>query len=445
MTSVCLRLINEVVTPGLCTGCGACVALDPAGASRMADSDFGPQPCFADSTALPELAWTVCPGKGYALPELYRGHYGRLPENWLLGPFVAVRTGHASDPAVRRAGASGGVLTAVLLHLLETGRIDAAVVARQGVPTPERARAVVARTPDEIRAAAGSVYIPVAMLDRLPQLEPGGRYAITCLPDQAAALRLLQQAGHEPARRVRYVLGPYTGTALYPAAIRAFLRAKGVPPDDAIVSLQWRAGEWPGHLEIHTAAGRRIEEPKFYYNYLIPFFITQASLRSMDFTNEFCDLSAGDAWSPRFEARRGGFNVFTTRTAEMEDIIREMEARGRLVCQIEDPVRSLEMHGHMLDFKKRGGYIRNRTRRRRGRPAPAYGLRPAPLPASRRMVEAVIGALFGVCRTRPARALAARRPVPIIGRIFNILRKGWKAVSKPAKRKGLRHLVMVIE
>ena len=75
------------------------------------------------------------------------------------------------------------------MHLLESGRIDAAIVVRQGVPTPERASAVVARTVAEIRAAAQSVYIPVPVFAVLGQLEPGKRYAMTCLPDQAAVLR----------------------------------------------------------------------------------------------------------------------------------------------------------------------------------------------------------------------------------------------------------------
>ena len=44
----------------------------------------------------------------------------------------------------------------------------------------------------------------------------------------------------------------------------------------------------------------------------------------MDFTNEFADLSVGDAWSPIFEAEGGGHSVVVTRTKEMEVIIQKM-------------------------------------------------------------------------------------------------------------------------
>lgn len=325
----------------------------------MRRTPSGPLPVFSPNEELPLLAWEACPGKGIDYPQLYQAHYKQLPENWLLGIHLKVRTGHAADPAIRSIGASGGVTTAVLIHLLKSGRIDAAILVRQGIPSPEEASVIVATTPKEIMDSAQSVYIPVSTLDVLPKLEPGKRYAMTCVPETAAALRQLQAGGYAPALQVAYVLGPYTGTAMEPAAIRAILRSHRVQDDDPITSLQWRAGEWPGYLEIRTAGGRVVRSKKVYYNYLIPFFVTQTSLQSMDFANEFCDLSVGDAWSPRFEALGAGHSVFTTRSREMEAVISEMEKAGLLATEEEDPMKASEMHGHMMDFKKRGGYLRN--------------------------------------------------------------------------------------
>src|SRR5688500_17730978 len=96
----------------------------------------GPLPVYAPFARLPDLAWEACPGKGIDYPALYRAHYGALPESWLVGRVVKVRTGHAADPEVRVRGASGGVTSQVLIHLLESGLVDAVIVARQGVPAP---------------------------------------------------------------------------------------------------------------------------------------------------------------------------------------------------------------------------------------------------------------------------------------------------------------------
>jgi coenzyme F420 hydrogenase subunit beta len=440
---VCEQLTRRVIRAGLCTGCGACVGMDAGGESVMEDTPAGPVPKFGPHTRLDPLAFAGCPGKGLNYPQLYTRFYGALPNNWLTGPTLSVRIGHASDETVRRNGASGGVLSQTLIYLLEQRLIDAAIVVRQGLPTPEEARAVFAVTRQEILDAAQSVYIPVATLDQLRELEPGKRYAMTCLPDQAAALRFLQLAGDPHARQVRYVLGPYTGTALCPIAIRSFLRSCGVSAKDGITSLKWRAGEWPGYLEIRTQSGRVIRSNKFYYNYLIPFFITRNSLQNMDFANEFCDLSVGDAWSPQFERAGGGHSVITTRTREMEDIVTRMAAGGVLTVKPVEELKATEMHGHMIDFKKRGGYIRNRMRRFLGQPTADFGMKPSPLPVSRVLVEVVISGIFILAGTSLCRWLVERVPERFIGPVFNRLRLVWKAASKPTKRKGLGSLKMI--
>ena len=466
MNNICTKLKQNVIDAGICTGCGACVGVDSTGQSQMIDTPWGPIPSFETMTSdLPEPAWDACPGKGIAYPSLYQKHYGVLPQNWLCGPVQKIRIGHANNADVRLNSSSGGIITSTLMYLLEQKKIDAAIVVKQGATpgraearpsinsmpnrescerrsTPEKARVTIADTPEEIQAASQSVYIPVSVLDILRDLDSSKTYAITCLPDQSAALRVLQQAGYQPALYVKYVLGPYTGTSLYPSAIRSYLRSNRIAPDDTIESLKWRAGEWPGYLEIRMASGKVLRANKFYYNYLIPFFVTQSSLQSMDFMNEFADLSVGDAWSPSYEKQGGGFSVFATRSEKMESIISEMTAEHLLTAEEQDRDTSLEMHGHMLDFKKRGSYIRNRLRRFFGKKAPNYHMTPTPLSIGRWIVECMIMGIFVLARTGFSRWLVGHIPESIIGPFFNQLRKSWKAMSKPTKRKGLKHLSM---
>ena len=435
-------LERKVIRPGICVGCGACVALAPHGQSRMIATESGIEPEFSPGTSLPALAWTACPGKGIDYPSLYRSHFGSLPADWRVGHIDRLWTGHSADPVIRRNGASGGVTSAVLIHLLETGRIDGAILVRQGIPSPELASWFIARTREEILSCAQSVYVPVSVLDVLPQLPPGERFAMTSVPEQSAALRALQHAGHAPAKQIHYVLGPYTGTSLDRRAIRSLLRANKVADNDPITSLKWRAGEWPGYLEILTASGREIRSKKVYYNFLIPFYVTQTSLQSMDFANEFTDLSVGDAWSPRFESLGQGFSVVASRTPAMSAVLTEMADAGKLVLEEADPLEASAMHGHMIDFKKRGGYLRNRWREATFRKAPDTGLEPEPIDLPRLLVELVISSIFTICRTPPARWIMEHIPEKILGPLFNNLRLIWKNASKPAKRKGLRDLSM---
>ncbi|MDI9546470.1 MAG: Coenzyme F420 hydrogenase/dehydrogenase, beta subunit C-terminal domain [Chloroflexota bacterium] len=439
------RLQAEVIRPGLCTHCGTCAGLSQ-GALVMQPTERGPLPHSVGDgpVLLPELAYAACPGKGLDYPALNRSVFGSEPDNWLIGHWRRIAIGYATDPAIRRAAASGGVITRTLLYLLESGRIDGAVVVRQGYPQPWLAEPLIAATADEIRAASQSVYAPIpvnALLDRMERFD--GVLAYAGLPDQVAALRTLQAARHPAARKVRYVLGPYTGTNMYAAAIESYLRANGVHSAEEVVELRYRAGEWPGHLLIRTRDGRELRAEKFYYNYLIPFYITQSTLYSVDFTNELTDISVGDAWHPRYEAQGGGFSVVVARSAAGQELLDEMQEAGALHLEDADLPSALAMHGHMLDFKKRGSFIRIAWRAARGLPVPDYGYRPATIPLSRQLVEVVIASLFALCGTRAARRLAELIPIQVLGPAFNTLRKAWKALSKPAKRKGLLNVQFI--
>ena len=440
--------LERYVKAGICCGCGACAAVDLSGKTRMKGTAFGPVPVFSPETVLPQWIPEACPASGIKYPRLYLEHYGEYPRNWLLGHIESAYTGYSGIPEIRQAGASGGVLTHVLCYLLENHLVDGVIAVKQGVDTPLEAKAVILENRDEILSAAQSVYIPVSMLDILRRLEPGKKYAMTGLPETSAALRVLQHKGVAEALQIKYLLGPYTGTALYPAAIDCYLRSNHVSVNDPVTRLQWRAGNWPGYLQIDTASGRVLKSPKIYYNFLIPFFVTQNSLQSMDFTNEFADIAVGDAWSPKFEQEAakgaGGQSIVVVRSREMAEIIEKMRAEELLCLQELPPENAGEMHGHMIDFKKRGGYIRNRWRKMFGRPAPDNGYRPAKIAFSRGLVELFISTVFFCGKLRLSRFILSKLPESFVGPIFNFTRLKWKNISRPSKRKGLKNFQVII-
>lgn len=434
--------LKKVIRDRNCCGCGACTLFSTP-AAFMLQTPRGPEP---DLTAprYSEEALKVCPGINLSYPAIYDSHYGKQPQNYLHGILQGVRIGYSGTDELRKRGASGGVISSTLLYLLKNKMIDGAVVVRQGAPTPIEALAFIARSEEEIIASMQSVYIPVSVLDVISEFSDNERYAMVCLPEQSAALRKLQAIGHAGARQVKYVLGPYTGTALYPSAIDFFLRSKRVKKSDKVTSLKWREGEWPGYLEIRTKSGRVVQSKKIYYNFLIPFFVTHTSLRSMDFVNEFADLSVGDAWSPKYESQGKGFSVIVTRTAEMEGIVSEMINKGVLEAELVAHEECIAMHGHMVDFKKRGGYIRNRMRAFFGHTVPDYGYRPARIATTRKLTELVISSIFLLAGNRFSRAVMTLIPEKIMGPLFDYMRLRWKKISKPTKRKGLSAYEIII-
>ena len=435
---------KKIAESGHSCVCGACVALDQSGKTTMIDTPYGPIPNFEKNTKVLNKK-LVCSCVSVNYPDLYEYHFGKHPDNWLIGKIKSTRIGFSNEPNIRINSASGGVITQTLIFLLENNLVDAVIVAKQGFPSPERASPIITNNRNEIIRCAQSIYTPVPMLQILKKINLKKKYAITCVPEQSASLRALQRENFSPALQIKYVLGPYTGTALYPEAIRCYLRSKNITETDGVERLKWREGDWPGYLEIKTKSGKTVRTPKVYYNYLIPFFITQTSLQSMDFTNEFADLAVGDAWSPEFESKKEGYSVVVTRTSKMETIIKDMISKDILNLQTIEPMKALDMHGHMLDFKKRGGYIRNKWRKLIGIYSPDFGYKPAKITVSRVIIEIFISSIFFVGRTKSARCLISKLPESYIGPTFNYLRLFWKMLSRPTKRKGLREYEVIFK
>lgn len=432
-------LRERVIEQGLCTHCGTCVGLSDD-QLEFVQTPRGPLPHarIPGEVALEEGAWRACPGKGVNYPELAKSTFGQQPDSWLAGNVVGSYVGFSMDPQIRRSGSSGGLITHILAELLDQGQIDGAVVLRHGYPEGWQSSPVIATDRSQILASAQSVYVPTPVNTIMRDLaEFNGQVAYVGLPDQVASIRALQQMGHPGARKIRWILGPYVGTAMYIASIRSFLRTHGGYQLEDVAELRYREGEWPGDLMIRTVAGQELRESKFYYNYLIPFFITKASLLTMDFTNELTDISVGDAWSDDLEVRGQGFSVVLARSSQAKEILADMSNDGKISLQPIELQDALEMHAHMLDFKKRGAYIRGRFRAMVRRPCPSFGVRPRNLPWSRYAIELIVSGLFAAGGTSAARWLMERVPSRYFGPLFERLRHYWKAISKSTKRKGI--------
>jgi coenzyme F420 hydrogenase subunit beta len=436
------RFESEVLIPGNCMHCGACVGLHPD-LLGFRETVLGPLPYpkieLSDEVdARLEDAWQVCTGRGVPFPELFEFLHQRQPSSRLIGPTLKIFTGHSGVPSVRRGGASGGILTSLLIELLESGKIDGAVVLQQGYSVPDKAEPVIVTSREEVLSAAQSIYAVTPLLTILPEMQKfNGVLAVVALPEQVAALRMLQFLKHPAVNSIKYIFGPFTGTNMYYGAVRAFLRMNKVKDSVRITKLRWRAGEWPGKLRVEIEDGRVFEEEKFYYNYLTPFYISRHCRLTPDFCNELTDISVGDAWSPKYESKRGGYSVIVTRSQNGLEILEKMKGEGKLVLEETEFEELISMHSHMLDFKKRGAFIRLYRQKRKGQPIPEYGYWPDNIYFSRVMMESLSGLFFWFGSKRAGKWLLERFPVKFMGKVFSHLRVKWKRISRPARSKGL--------
>ena len=325
MSNTFKRLKNEIIDTGLCTHCGSCVGLSNK-QLKINETENGPIPISVyDTINLDQLVYDACPGKGLNYPKLVDNIFGSQVDDWRIGFYKDIFVGYALNDSIRRTGASGGVITGLLIYLLKNKLIDGAVTVKQGSPKPWLARPIIATTEEEIIKCAQSVYAPVPVNTIINDIMSfNGNLAFIGLPDQISSIRYLQSKNIEWTNKIKYVFGPYVGTNLYTGAIKSFIRSHGFKYLNEIKELKYRDGEWPGYLKVTMNDGSILKAEKFYYNYLIPFFITKSSLLSVDFSNELTDISVGDAWHPKYENLGEGYSVIIARSQKGLNLLKEM-------------------------------------------------------------------------------------------------------------------------
>lgn len=421
----------------LCNRCGSCVGLsDGAIVFEDKTGKYIPVQKNKIDDELADRLWHACSGKEFNFPDYSKKIFGQPPGYHVYtGVFQKIYIGNCTDEAVRRNSASGGIISSVLIWLLENKWINGAVVLRMSASEPWMNEPFIATTRDQILNAAQSKYTISSVNEILPAIQKfQGNLAYVGLPGQVQSIRKLQEIKDPSVKNIKYIFGPFYGNTLHFSSVVSFLRSYKIRDYHQVAILYFRHGEWPGNMRAEMKNGRIVQLQKFHANYLIPFHILKNSLLCTDLSNEFTDISGGDAWAPVYEERGKGFSMVISRSVKGQEIIDKMISEGLLSLKEIDLEEAIEMHSHGYDLKKRGTFIRMKFRRWLGKENPDYGYTISKFTLNRYLMEFVIGALFLLLGTAPARYVAEKIPPAFIGGLFEKTRTFWKKSTHNIKR-----------
>ena len=407
---------------------------------RDKTGDYRPEIIDSIDNELADKLWTACSGGEFNFPDYNQKIFGdAINFHQYTGSFRHIYIGNSNDEVIRRNAASGGIISQILVWLLEKGRVDGAVVLGMSMEEPWLTKPFIATSRKEILESAQSKYIISSVNEILPEIEMfDGKLAYVGLPGQVQSIRKLQAINDPSVKNIHYILGPFYGNTLHFSSVKSFLRSYGEKDFTKIRKLYFRYGEWPGNMRAEMASGRIIELPKFHANYLIPFHIMKNSLLCTDLSNEFTDISGGDAWAPVYEERGKGFSMAIARSQKGQEILSQMVAEGALSLDEINIDEAISMHSHGYDLKKRGTFIRMRFRKWLGKDNPNFGYEISGFSFSRYVMEFIIDGLFLILGTKLSRFLIEQIPPAFTGKLFEKARILWKRSTHSIKRDNLK-------
>lgn len=317
----------KVARGDLCAGCGACVALT-SGKIKMvtvAPGYLRPKQTEPLNTEEETAIATVCPGLGQTVTAAGRTD----PVLW--GPHVKMMTGFATDPALRYAGASGGALSAILAHLIESGTVDAVVEIAAAGDLPISNATVVNAGRDGVLASAGSRYAPSAPLAGLAvqladHLATGCRFALVGKPCDAGALRALCDTDTRYAAAFPVILSFFCAGVPSLTGAEKILHAMDTDLDST-ASFRFRGNGWPGRATAiaHDSTARSMSYHDS-WGQILSKHVQHRCKICADGTGVAADIVCADAWEsdaagyPVF-AEADGISLIVARTALGADLI----------------------------------------------------------------------------------------------------------------------------
>lgn len=237
-----------------------------------------------------------------ALAEKFsKKHYTPAQHANIMGDINGAYLAHAADDALREHSASGGAVTAILLHLLESGQIDGALVNEAYVEDGMvKNRFLIAANCADLLRAQGSKYMAVRFsaqaLSLIRQFD--GRLAVVALPCDTSILRTAIQGDKTLGHKVVCLISLFCGHNSLPELTHHVVAKHTHDKDSPLTGFQYRVGHWRGEMRLLFADDSQTMVPfesfSTYQNLF--FFCEKKCLYCHDHFGYASDISAGDVW-----------------------------------------------------------------------------------------------------------------------------------------------------
>jgi len=357
--------IDSVVRNDLCTQCGACVAMCPHEVIEIERDEhwrFFPKVTSAEPCVkrCKSLCVEICSGVHedsslWKIDPIVEKNY----DEWCAGSVVKTWIGYSNDYGIRSRGTSGGIITGLLVYLLEKGEIDGVLLVGPNNSHPLEHDIMIARTRKEIEDAWGSKYYPMPIGKLFRKLmNKNEKYAVVLLGCHMRALRLMERRIRLLRKSIVLRVGIICG---YCSGFKATVdqaQEWGVKDLYQIKRIDYRNGKWPGSVRIQAP---EIDKSTVIYNFLarLPLTTNHRCMICADLMNETADITLGDAWLKELTSRKDeGWSVMAVRNSAVIPMIERAQADGALYLEEVDTETFIRSQEKPMRYKKHSLKVR---------------------------------------------------------------------------------------
>jgi len=328
----------------MCVGCGLCETVFSGNAHMMLNDEGFMRPNFSSKYDKMILN-SICP------LNTHSNEYSA--DIW--GSFQSVFLGSSTDIIVRKDASSGGIITQILLYLLETGRVDAVIQIGASKTDPLKNELFISQTKEEVIHCCGSRYSPSAPLFRIDEILKGEKvFAFVGKPCDVRALKSYIKENPQLNEKIYCALSFFcAGVPSYKGTDK-LINQLGFAKED-VTHFRYRGNGWPGFAEAKINTG---ESRKMTYNdswgRILGRQVQTYCRWCADGIGEFADIACGDAWyldknnQPDFGEREGR-NVIFARSNLGAEILSDMNAKSKIT--LDDFNRRIDTLRYMQPYQ----------------------------------------------------------------------------------------------
>ena len=277
-----------------------------------------------------------------------------MPDDPFAGNAIKAFVGKATDKQIFENSQSGGIVSALLVHALETGKITGAVTVSMLSGAPPRPVLKIAKTREEILGSQRSKYCPVPILGFLKDLKNhDGTLAVVGTSCQIHGLLNVLDKKPELKPKIAFTIGLVCERVLTYSAIDFLIKkAKNTKKDSAgiLIFKDKSVSGYPGDVHFLSDDGISVVLPAKKRMQIKDYFTPVRCRLCFDKMNVFSDLTVGDPHGLDEIDRIHGESILVTRSQTGQRIVSFATNAGAINIRHADYSQILK--GQKIDQKK---------------------------------------------------------------------------------------------